>query len=153
MRVINLLAFAFLIAGVLPQSAAAQAVPLGNWSGFAVRLNSNNQNRQPRILVVKKVPDPHAAWRGGSGELVTISYGANQNNLNEIAAIALSDGRLTFSFTGESQTTVTCVLLYQQKDNNYVGDCAGEGREERVTLNPPPPAATKPAAATPAEAK
>lgn len=152
MRTVTVLVLVALFAGAVPESVAAEDVPLGNWTGFAVRLNNNNQNRQPRVLVVKKVPDPHVAWRGGSGELVTIGFGANQNNLNEVNSIALSDGRLTFTFAGEERP-VTCVLLFQQKDNNYLGDCIGENREWRVTLNPPPPAAPKPAATKPAEAK
>src|SRR5688572_29000517 len=140
-----------LIAGAMPRPASADDIALGNWSGFAVRLNSNNQNRQPRVLVVKKVPDPHVAWRGGSGELLTVAFGQNQNNLADVHTIALNDGRLTFSVTGEEQP-INCVLIFQPKDNNYLGECIGD-RQWRVTLNPPPPAAAKPAAATPAEAK
>jgi len=140
-----------LIAGAMHRPASADDIALGNWSGFAVRLNSNNQNRQPRVLVVKKGPDPHVAWRGGSGELLTVAFGQNQNNLADVHTIALNDGHLTFSVTGEEQP-INCVLIFQPKDNNYLGECIGD-RQWRVTLNPPPPAAAKPAAATPAEAK
>lgn len=141
------------VASAFPQPVRADEIPLGNWTGFAVRMNSENQNRQPRTLVVRKVPDPHVAWRGGGGELTSISFGQNQNNLAEVSAIALSNGRLTFSYNTESQNVVTCALVHQPKDNNYVGDCLGDGRDWRVTLNPPPPAAAKPADAKPAEAK
>ena len=153
MRIVNVLVLAALIAGAAPRPAAADEVPLGNWNGFAIRLNANNQNRQPRVLVVKKVPDPHVAWRGGSGELVTIGFGNNQNTLRGVNSIALSDGRLTFAFGGGDERFVTCALVFQQKDNNYVGDCVGDERAWRVTLNPPPPAAAKPAETKPAEAK
>ena len=153
MRICDALVIVAAIAGALPASALADEVPLGNWNGFAIRLNRENNNRPPRILVVKKVPDPHVAWRGGSGELTTVSFGQNQNNLRELSAISLSNGRLTFSYQNpDTQSAVTCVLLYQPKENHYVGDCIGDG-DWRVTLNPPPPAAAKPAAPTPAEAK
>lgn len=153
MRIVKTLVLAALIAGAAPQSAAGQELPLGNWNGTAMRLDNNNQNRQPRVLVVKKGPDPHAAWRGGSGELVTVGFGGNQNNLADVTAIALSDGRLTFSYR-DGEFAVACALLYQQKDNNYLGDCTREdGRPWRVTLNPPAPPAAKPAETKPAAAK
>ena len=152
MRIVKTLVLAALIAGAAPQSAAGQELLFGNWNGTAMRLDNNNQNRQPRVLVVKKVPDPHAAWRGGSGELVTVGFGANQNGLADVTAIALSEGRLTFSYV-DGERPVTCVLLFQQKDNNYMGDCNGGDRLWRVTLNPPPPPAAKPADTKPAEAK
>ena len=152
MRLSYALVLTVLVAGAVPRPASADDIALGNWTGFAVRLNNNNANRQPRVLVVKKVPDPHVAWRGGNGELLTIGFGQNQNNLADVNTISLIDGRLTFSVTGDEQP-INCVLIFQQKDNNYLGDCIGDNREWRVTLNPPPPAAPKPTAAKPAEAK
>lgn len=147
MRICTALVIVAALAGALPQAALADEVPLGNWTGF--RQNPNNNNRQPRQLTVRKVPDPHVAWRGGSGELMSVSFGQNQNNMNEVNAISLSDGRLTFSFSSEDQIDVRCVLLHQPKENTYVGTCTGNSGP--VTLSPPAPA--KPAAATPAEAK
>src|SRR5687767_14804725 len=151
MRIVSTLIVAAALAAAFPHEARADELPLGNWNGFAVRSNTGNQNRQPRVLVVRKVADPHVAWRGGSGELLTVAFGQNQNNLADVNTISLIDGRLTFSVTGEEQP-INCVLIFQPKDNNYLGECVGD-RQWRVTLNPPPPAAAKPAAATPAEAK
>ena len=154
MRFISVLIVTAAVAGAFPQSLRADEVPLGNWNGFAVRLNANNQNRPTRVLIVRKVADPHVAWRGGSGELTSVSFGPNQNNLAEVTAISLTDGRLTFSYTStETQSVVTCALVHQPKENNFVGDCVGDGRDWRVTLNPPPPATAKPAGAKPTDAK
>lgn len=151
MRIVSTLIVAAALAAAFPHEARADELPLGNWNGFAVRLNTGNQNRQPRVLVVRKVADPHVAWRGGSGELLSVSFGQNQNNMNEVSAIALADGRLTFTVPVGDQV-LTCMLVHQPKENAYVGDCSG-ANDFRVTLNPPPPPALTPAAATPAEAK
>lgn len=151
MRIVSTLIIAATLAVAFPGDARADDLPLGNWSGFAVRLNTANINRQPRVLAVRKVADPHVAWRGGSGELLSVSFGQNQNNMNEVSAITLADGRLAFSVPAGDQV-LSCLLLFQPKDNAYVGDCSG-ANDFRVTLNPPPPPAAKPAAAAPAEAK
>lgn len=133
---------------VFAQSSAADEMPLGTWSGFAVRLDGNNQNRQPASLVVKKVPDRSVIWRGGTGELTSaVFFVQNQNNQREVSGIALADGRLTFSITQSDQDeTVNCVLTLQPKDNVYVGDCLAR----RITLAPPVAA---PADAKPPNAK
>ena len=130
---------------------AAEEVPLGTWSGFALRLNGNNQNRQPASLVIKKVPDQHVIWRGGTGELISAVFTVqNQNNQREVSSIALTDGRLSFSVTQPDQDeTVNCVLTLQPKDNTYVGECMAR----RITLTPPAPAPVKPADDKPSEAK
>ena len=134
----------------LPHPSFAEDVPLGVWTGFGIRLNGNNQNRQPFRLEIKKVPDRYVAWRGGSGELISATLGQNQNNQFDLSAIALGDGRLTFSFTHpDRQETVTCVLTREPKEGAYVGDCL----ERRMTLTPPAPAPAKPADTKPAEAK
>ena len=151
MRIVSALIIAAAIVAAFPADARADDIPLGNWNGFAIRLNTGNQNRQPRVLVVRKVADPHVAWRGGSGELLSVSFGQNQNNMNEVSAITFADGRMTFSVPVNDQV-LTCMLLHQPKDNTYVGDCSG-ANDFRVTLNPPPPPAPKPAADAPAAAK
>jgi hypothetical protein len=129
----------------------ADDVPLGTWNGFGVALSGNNTNRQPASLVVRKGPDPHVLWRGGTGELITAVFQVqNQNNQREIGNITLADGRLTFSFSDPNQgSTQTCTLLLQPKEGAYVGDCLNR----RVTLTPPAPAAAKPAESTPAQAR
>ena len=142
MRIVSALIIAAAIVAAFPADARADDIPLGNWNGFAIRLNTGNQNRQPRVLVVRKVADPHVAWRGGSGELLSVSFGQNQNNMNEVSAITFADGRMTFSVPVNDQV-LTCMLLHQPKDNTYVGDCSG-ANDFRVTLNPPPPPATEP---------
>ena len=151
MRIVSALIIAAAIVAVFPGDARADEIPLGNWNGFAIRLNTGNMNRQPRVLVVRRVADPHVAWRGGSGELLSVSFGQNQNNMNEVSAITFADGRMTFSVPVNDQV-LTCMLRHQPKDNTYVGDCSG-ANDFRVTLNPPPPPAQKPAAAAPAAAK
>ena len=133
----------------LAQPSFAEDMALGVWTGFGVRFNGNNQNRQPFRLEIKKVPDPYVAWRGGSGELISATVQV-QNNQFDLSAIALGDGRLTFSFTHpDLAETVNCVLTREPKEGAYVGDCM----ERRVTLTPPAPAPPKPAGAAPAEAK
>lgn len=129
------------------QPIAADEVPLGTWSGFAVRLNGNNQNRQPASLVIKKIPDQHVIWRGGTGELTSAVFTVqNQNNQREVSGISLADGRLTFSITQPDQDeTASCVLVLEPKDNVYVGECLAR----RVTLTPPAPPPVKPADAKP----
>ena len=130
---------------------AADDLPLGTWSGFAIRLNGNNQNRQPASLVIKKVPDQHVTWRGGTGELISAVFTVqNQSNQREVSGLALADGRLSFSVTQPDQDeTVNCVLTLQPKENTYIGDCMAR----RITLTPPAPEPIKPADAKPSEAK
>ena len=97
MRTVTVLVIVALFAGAVPESVAAEDVPLGNWTGFAVRLNNNNnQNRQPRVLVVKKVPDPHVAWRGGSGPLAR-RMGARSSPASSSIARSYSCGLLMLS--------------------------------------------------------
>ena len=130
---------------LLAHPAFAQDLPLGVWTGFGVRLAGNNQNRQPARLEIKKVPDPHVAWRGGSGELIAATFQIqNQNNQFELSSMALAEDRLTFSFTHpDQQETVSCVLIRDPKEGTYVGDCLSR----RITLTPPKPAAdSKPTA-------
>ena len=133
----------------LPHPSFAEDMPLGVWTGFGIRVNGNNQNRQPFRLEIKKVVDPYVAWRGGSGELIAATLSQNQNQF-ELNAIALGDGRLTFSFTHpDRQESATCVLTREPKEGAYVGDCL----ERRMTLTPPAAAPAKPADTKPAEAK
>jgi hypothetical protein len=140
--------------GVLARTAWAEDLPLGTWTGTALRMRGDNPNRQPVQLIVKKAPDPHVLWRGGSGELISVVFQlGNANNQREVGQIALAAGRLTFSFTQpDTGDLVNCVLALEVKENAYVGDC-GAGLDRRITLVPPPPAVAKPADAKPADAK
>jgi len=153
MRTFTTAAFLLAVIASSPQPAAADDLLIGNWTGFARRLDGNNQNRPPRTLIVRKVADPHVVWRGGSGELTSVSFGPNQNNMAEVSSIALQNGRLTFSYTNpNTDAFATCDLRLEPKDGTYVGNCVGDG-EWRVTLTPPAPAPAKPGAAKPIEAK
>ena len=148
MRVSTAVAIVMLIGA--PTATWADDIPLGTWSGFGMPLNGN-PNRQAASLVVRKGPDPHLVWRGGTGELITAVFQVqNQNNQREVGSITLSDGRLTFSFSDPNQgDTQTCALTLQPREGTYVGDCLNR----RITLTPPAPAAAKPAENKPAEAK
>jgi hypothetical protein len=152
MRILPVLLLTGLLCAIA-QPVSADDLPLGNWTGSARRLDGNNQNRPARILVVKKVADPHVLWRGGSGEMTSVSFGANQNTMAEVSSITLNDGRLIFTYTQSNLDSVAkCELVLQPKEGTYVGDCTGDGNW-RVTLTPPAPAPAKPAEAKPAEAK
>ena len=144
MRTLTVLAICALVDGVRP--AWADDVPLGTWPGFAIRTTGNNQNRQMAQLIVKKVPDPHILWRGGSAELTSVVF-VLQNQQREVGSISLANGRLTFSFTTTEGEDTTCALTLDPKEGAYVGECMAR----RLTLMPPPPA--KPGDAKPAEAK
>jgi hypothetical protein len=140
----------FLCTSVSP--VLADELPVGNWTGFAIR--KDNGNRQPRTFIVKTSADPYAVWRGGSGEIRSVAFGGNQNNAIEVSDIHFADGRLAFSYASPNlDATARCELVFQPKEGAYVGDCNGDGRDWRVTLMPPAPAAAKPADAKPAEAK
>ena len=143
MRIFTTLAATVFI-GAFSRPALAEDLPVGNWTGFAVRMNANgNQNRQPVALAVRKAPDPHVAWRGGSGELTSLVFGNPANNAAnawEVSGVAFGDGRLTFTFTAPDPGERTdCALLLQPKEGTYVGDCLGGGYDRRVTLTPPAP--------------
>lgn len=146
------------VLGVFVQPVLADELPLGTWNGFGVRVNgAANQNRQAAALIVKRVPDPHVLWRGGSGELTSVVFQiGNANNPNgqrEASSVSFGDGRLVFGFANaDTGDTVTCALTRDAKEGTYVGDCLG-GYDRRLTLTPPPPAPPKPAEQKPAEAK
>jgi hypothetical protein len=131
--------------------AWADDLPLGDWTGFGLNLFGNNANRQPASLAIKKVPDPHVLWRGGSGELTSAVFQVqNVNNRFELGSISLTADALSFSFSHpDRQEPVSCMLRLQPKEGTYVGECLGR----RITLMPPSPAPPKPAEAKPAAAK
>lgn len=134
---------ALALACIVVVRAQQAQLPIGVWAGTVRNLAAAERNQQarPASLTVARVKDPHALWRGGTGEMVTVNLRLQQQTY-EVGVGEFTDNRLVLSFTQpEFGEPVTCTLL-KQKDGSYEGDCVGP-LQRRVMLTPPPPAPEK----------
>jgi len=112
-----------------------QDLPTGTWAGTVRNAPPGNPNPRPASLVVQKGPDPLWRWRGGSNEIVTVTFRAAQQTA-EVSDIQLAEGRLAYSFTAPGQDVRATCELTLQADGRYEGTCRGIPTA-LITLSPP----------------
>jgi hypothetical protein len=126
------------VAWGLTAPASGQDMAVGTWSGTARR--EDRPATRPASLEIKRVPDPHWRWRGGSGEILGITFVVSGQS-NDVDVMSLEAGTLSFSFTDpRGPGTRTHCTLKAQPDGSYEGRCSGtRGNFTLLTLRPPDP--------------
>jgi hypothetical protein len=121
--------------------AAAQDMREGTWTGTHQRTDGNNRAVQKINVDVKKVPDPHWAWRPTATEVWSVTFNGPPVGRAQVANFKLEAATLTFSYMRQD-LTYEC-KLQQQPGDAFVGRCVSDGTQQafRITLNPPAPIA------------
>ena len=125
-----------LVSGAALTLARQEPVQEGTWIGTRIRANRNTQQTQRISLEIKKVPDPHSAWRPAGATILSVTLVIPKVRL-QVSDFRLEQDRL--SFTYREETPSRCQLT-RQADGSYEGDCVGDGETRgafRITLTPP----------------
>jgi hypothetical protein len=115
----------------------AQELAEGTWGGTMTRQNANNPRPQRLkfALEIKKMSDPHWAWRPGSGDTWNIAV-IHQQGRSQAIGLELKGEVLSFSYRLQD-TTMACELT-RQADGAFEGTCVSDGdaRTFRLSLTP-----------------
>ncbi len=139
---------ALMDAGGPPEFKARRAAPETDvWSG-SVRNAPNpqnpnaNPNVRPATVAIRKIPDPHWRWRGGSKDLPMRVFNL-QNQPIPVNSFALDNDQLTFEYTRTPQEDQVKCSLARQTDGQFAGVCRASGNFSLlITLTPPKEGAT-----------
>ena len=123
----------------------SQDLQEGTWSGSMVRVGGNNPRPQVQkiSIEVKKVSDPHWAWRPGGGDVWTVMFvgGPNQGVRAQVTDLHVDNQSIAFSYKRQDLRTIC--RLNRQPDGNYEGECTGEDDPVRFRMTLLPPKASK----------
>lgn len=117
---------ATLVVLVSPLMLLGQDLSEGTWGGTLSRLNANNPRpqRQKFALEFKKAPDPHWAWRPGTGEVWNVTV-ISQQGRSQAMGFRIEGESLSFSY--RRQDTIQTCELTRQPDASFEGHCIGDG--------------------------
>ncbi len=110
---------------------SSQELQEGTWSGTLRGIG--NRGPQDLIFEVKRIPDPHARWRSGTGEVLSVTLLPQQGRGSRRGPMPLSDVRLQ----GETLSYRVTILkldcsLMRQADGNFAGECVNEEDEGQI---------------------
>lgn len=121
--------------------ASAQEMKEGTWTGTHQRTDGNNRPVQKITVDVKKVSDPHWAWRPTAVDVWSVTFSGPPVGRAQVGDFRVDAGTMTFSYM--RQDLVYDCKLQQQPSDAFTGRCASDGSNQafRITLNPPVPTA------------
>ncbi len=133
MRKVVFVLIALALGWSFPSTLHAQELQEGTWSGTLTGLGGGGRGPQDVIFEVKRIPDPHARWRSGTGEVLSVAL-LPQGRLTRLRGpgpMPLSDVRLK----GETLSYRVTILqldcsLMRQADGNFAGECVDEEEDE-----------------------
>ncbi len=138
----NRLVMLVVVFGLLSAVAAsAQDMKEGTWTGVHQRTDGNNRQVQKITVDLKKVPDPHWAWRPSAAEVWSVTFSGPPVGRAQVGSFRVEAGTMTFNYM--RQDLLYECKLQQQPSDAFIGRCASEGTDQafRITLNPPVAAA------------
>lgn len=117
--------------------ASAQEMQEGTWTGSHQRTDGNNRQIQKVTVEVKKVPDPHWAWRPTAAEVWSVTFNGPPVGRAQVGNFRLEAGTMTFYYMRQD-LQYECTLQ-QQPSDAFTGRCASDGTGQvfRITLSPP----------------
>ncbi len=115
-----------------PSTLHAQELQEGTWSGTLTGLGGGGRGPQDVIFEVTRIPDPHARWRSGTGEILSVTL-LPEGRGRRRGPMPLSDVRLQ----GETLSYRVTILqldcsLTRQADGNFAGECINEYDEGQI---------------------
>jgi len=120
-----------------PAGASAQEKKEGTWTGTHQRTDGQNRPVQKVTVDVKKVPDPHWAWRPTAAEVWSVTFNGPPVGRAQVGNFRLEAGTMTFYYM--RQDLLYECTLRQQPSDAFSGRCDSDGSNQsfRITLNPP----------------
>ena len=117
--------------------ASAQEMKEGTWTGTHQRTDGNNRPVQKVTVEVKKVPDPHWAWRPTATEVWSVTFNGPPVGRAQVGNFRFEAGTMTFYYM--RQDLLYECKLQQQPSDAFIGGCASDATNQafRITLNPP----------------
>lgn len=137
-QVVILVAILGLLSAV---AVSAQDLKEGTWTGGHQRTDGNNRQLQKITVDVKKVPDPHSAWRPTAVEVWSVTFIGPPVGRTAVGDFRIEAGTMKFYYMRQD-LRYECTLQ-QQPSDAFSGRCDSDDSNQsyRITLNPPAPAA------------